>query len=452
MVKNNILLLLSGLLLFLVGCLPVLSAPSSSDFKPPNDRYLVSGVPFIPDDSSHCGPSTLAAVMTFQGRETTKEEVAVDVQRTDLRGALGPDMVIWAREKGMSATFAGSSPDEILTGLRNNKPVILLLESGFGPIHKGHFVVAVGYGPEGLVVNSGLVQQEILSWNVFLKDWRRMGNFTIFISGKASESAFETKETGTAASAPTALNNASESPSSPEVVNPARAPQALNLPTGVDLPEELAEIRPAGTAKKLPDEYLAARDEPNIITGADIPGPRPSTESPIVDLSGYPNLSENSGTESGGSSAKTSSNTPRDQNEALAAQRGGEAGDNVAETAEAADERDKKGQSKARKPKLTMVLEPLPLADDHPNETGFSQKDVGLPPLMLPVVPLPEEQPITGSRMGSDFTGPATVPGARTPSQMAQESRPKAAEQTSGKPSDKPAVNQEQEPVMEWER
>ena len=71
--------------------------------------------------------------------------------------------------------------------------------------------------------------------------------------------------------------------------------------------------------------------------------------------------------------------------------------------------------------------------------SGFSQSDVGTP-LVLPVVPLPEEPPLGGERMGSDFQGPATVPGASTPNQAAADSGPGAQAE------DEPV------PVMDWER
>jgi hypothetical protein len=168
-------------MLFFSGCLNF--GPQPQSFTSPLDSRLIAGVPFYPDDSSHCGPSTLAAVLSYYGRPTTMQEVAVDVQRQDLRGSLGPDLVLWAREHGANATFDSLKPEQLIQQINKQKPVIVLLDSGLGVVQRGHFVVVVGYGPDGVVANSGLIQQQLISWSSFLTDWFRMGNFAILISG-----------------------------------------------------------------------------------------------------------------------------------------------------------------------------------------------------------------------------------------------------------------------------
>ncbi|MDR2368329.1 MAG: hypothetical protein LBF58_09520 [Deltaproteobacteria bacterium] len=380
--------------LALAGCLGVFSGPSGAagGFSPPAERLLIPGVPFIPDDSSHCGPSTLAAVLTFMGRETTMGEVAVDVQRDDLRGALGPDMVIWARGNGMAATFAGLKPQELIGAIKSRKPPIVLLGGGLGPLRKGHFAVAVGYGPEGLVVNSGLIQQQVIPWKDFLGQWRKMGNFTIIVSGRAADAPGDQGAEGEV-----------------EVLSPTKVSQTLNLPEGLDVPESLSESpRPAAYAPPAPKA-------PAFLTGAELPAPKKPAEAPIIDFTGHPSLE-----------------IPGDPGAEPAAPEAGEPG-----------------------PKASsgpgLVMEPLPKPDGVASGgEGFSETDVGLP-LMLPVVPLPEEQPITGELIGSDFKGPATVPGAMTPRQAAKRAAPpeKAAPAEKGEAAPEKA---EAAPVMDWER
>jgi hypothetical protein len=400
--KHIPLILMAWLVMTLTGCLPFVTGPSISGFQAPSERIMISGVPFIPDDSSHCGPSTLAAVMTFRGRETTKEEVAVEVQREDLRGSLGPDLVIWAREKGMAASFTGSSPDKLIAAIKSGQPVILLIDSGLGLVHKGHFLVAVGYGPEGLVVNTGQVQQQILPWRELLTDWRKMGNFAIFVTGLAPATG--------SAQGPGASAGEPVEPQVPrEVLLPARVPQAMNLPVGLDLPEDLSTVSPY---ESIPT--TAKQGTPTFLTGTDLPDPKTRQEKPIIDISGHPDA-------------------------------------DIADPAEDAEDTDsdqltvKKGAA----PGEAVVMEPLPTPEGG-SEAGIRQKDLG-PPLILPVVPLPEEQPITGSRMGSDFKGPATVPGARTPGQ-ATGSETGTAKKEAGTKAGEQGDKVEQDPVMSWER
>ncbi|MDR3204217.1 MAG: C39 family peptidase [Deltaproteobacteria bacterium] len=166
----------------LAGCVSLLGAqPQAKSFATPLDSRLIPEVPFIPDDSNNCGPSALASVLTFHGRPTTKEEVAEEVQRRSLKGSLGPDLTIWARKHGFTAGFKSSKPEELIELIVNQKPVILLLDVGIGAIRKGHFVTALGYGPHGLVVNSGLIQQQIMPWSKFLTQWYKSGNFALII-------------------------------------------------------------------------------------------------------------------------------------------------------------------------------------------------------------------------------------------------------------------------------
>ncbi|MDR1110976.1 MAG: C39 family peptidase [Deltaproteobacteria bacterium] len=380
--------------ILLAGCAPFLSGQAGG-FEVPSDRFLIAGVPFIPDDSSHCGPSSLAAVMSFHGRPTTKEEVAADVQRADLRGSLGPDLVIWARSRGMRASFSSSGPAELVAWLREGKPVILLLETGLGPIHKGHFVVAVGFGPEGLVVNTGEVQQRIAPWPDLIGDWRRMGHFAILVEGRDAQGAAATGDgTGEPAPGSPALD-----PGPVEVVSPARISQALNLPVGLDLPEGLADARPpAGAALASP---AADAQGPRYLTGADIPGARTEAPAPVIDISNHPALAAEG----------TSEEVEKEEAPAQAASSLGD-----------------------------LLMAPLPAAEPGRQEgVGFSQEDLGTP-AYLPVVPLPEEMPPSGSPMGPAFQGPATVPGASVPGRAA------------GPAQEAPEAQAEREPVMDWER
>jgi hypothetical protein len=423
-------------LVWLVGCLPILSARPRvpSGFTAPTERFLIGGVPFIPDDSSHCGPSSLASVMTFQGRETSKGDVAVDVQRTDLRGALGPDMVIWARDKGMDASFAAAKPQELIESIKNRKPAIVLLGGGLGPIRKGHFAVALGYAPEGLVVNSGMVQQEILPWADFFAQWRKMGNFTIFVNGLAPggpppEGQGPPPAPG-AEKSPEPSKGPSKGPvpvvpEGVEVVSPTRVSQILDLPEGIDVPEEIDEARPT------PTYVIPGPRVPDFLTGAALPASE-TRQAPIVDL-----------TDKAPPPEEKDIQTDSDKAAARAAQE--------AERGESATDGTGKGN-----PVLKVTLEPLPLPDGGSGK-GFSETDVGLP-LMLPVVPLPEDQPVTGTLIGSDFKGPATVPGAKTPNgppppQGAVEAQgPLEAQNAACQPPCEPAQPAESAPVMEWER
>ncbi|MDR0550091.1 MAG: C39 family peptidase [Deltaproteobacteria bacterium] len=165
-------------LAILTGCL--YRGPKARPFDSPVDRRLIEGVPFYPDDSYLCGPASLAAVLTFQGRPTTVAEASTPLIRVNLRGSLAPDLAIWARDLGYKARFWAAKPEEIVLLIQKNKPVILQIDSGLA-LKTGHFVVALGYGPEGLVVNSATVQQLIIPWAEFLTRWLKFQNLALLV-------------------------------------------------------------------------------------------------------------------------------------------------------------------------------------------------------------------------------------------------------------------------------
>ncbi|MDR1039381.1 MAG: C39 family peptidase [Deltaproteobacteria bacterium] len=156
-------------------------------FELPQGSRLVLGLPFYPDESSLCGPASLAAVMNYMGYPVSLEEVARGVQRWDLRGSLGPDLVLWARSQGAEARFFSAKPEDLVDLVNRQIPAVVLVDEGFGPVVKGHFMVVAGYSFEGVVVNSGPVQQELQDWSKFLTKWYKMGNFAIVVEPRAAD-------------------------------------------------------------------------------------------------------------------------------------------------------------------------------------------------------------------------------------------------------------------------
>jgi hypothetical protein len=143
-------------------------------------RRLIERVPFYPDDTILCGPASLAAVMTFHGRPTTVEEAAAPLIRANLRGSLAPDLALWARKMGFKARFWSAKPQEIIDLIDQGQPVIVQIDSGLA-LRTGHFLVALGYGPEGLVVNSATVRQVIVPWAEFLTRWAKFRNLALLV-------------------------------------------------------------------------------------------------------------------------------------------------------------------------------------------------------------------------------------------------------------------------------
>ncbi len=147
----------------------------------PPGRAQAEGVPFFPQEDFQCGPASLAGVLNFHGVQATPQELAAEVFRPDQRGTLGLDMALAARNRGLTARFYEGSAADLAQGLSRGLPLILLLDLGLGPVQRLHFVVATGYGPEGVTLNSGRDQGLLMAWPRFMDQWNRTGRWTLWI-------------------------------------------------------------------------------------------------------------------------------------------------------------------------------------------------------------------------------------------------------------------------------
>ena len=147
----------------------------------PQGRAQVQSVPFFAQEDFQCGPASLAGVLNFHGQKTTPQELAAEVFRPDIRGSLGLDMALAARKRGLQAKFYEGSPADLAHNLDKGLPLVLLLDLGLGPVQALHFAVATGYGPEGVTLNSGRNQGQVMAWPAFLGQWNKTGRWTLWI-------------------------------------------------------------------------------------------------------------------------------------------------------------------------------------------------------------------------------------------------------------------------------
>jgi hypothetical protein len=125
-------------------------------------------------------------------------EVAEKIQRWDIGGSIGPDLVLYARSVGAKARFYSATPEELEEYVNKQIPVIVQVDQGIGRIFKGHFMVIVGYTYDGIIANNALVQQEIIPWSKFLTEWYKTGNFAVVVDLKEySEPSFPTSDSKT---------------------------------------------------------------------------------------------------------------------------------------------------------------------------------------------------------------------------------------------------------------
>jgi ABC-type bacteriocin/lantibiotic exporter with double-glycine peptidase domain len=153
-------------------------------FLPPPGAARLDQVPFFPQLDYQCGPASLAGVLNYYGKSVTAEEVAGAIFRPNIRGTVTLDMVLYAREQGLSANWYSGSVGDLVRAMNEGVPLIVMVDFGFGRISKNHFMVVVGYGPDGIIANSGASRETLISWKDFLPTWERANCWTLRIEAR----------------------------------------------------------------------------------------------------------------------------------------------------------------------------------------------------------------------------------------------------------------------------
>jgi ABC-type bacteriocin/lantibiotic exporter with double-glycine peptidase domain len=174
-----VLILLSVSLAGCAGSLP-------TGFSPPVGAARLANVPFFPQLDYQCGPASLAGVLNYYGNKITPQEVAQAIFRENIRGTVTLDMVLYAREQGVSARWFNGSVGEIVEAVNDGSPLIVMVDYGFSVVSQNHYMVVVGYDPTGIIANSGTSRETHISWSDFLPTWEKAKHWTLRIEPKDS--------------------------------------------------------------------------------------------------------------------------------------------------------------------------------------------------------------------------------------------------------------------------
>jgi ABC-type bacteriocin/lantibiotic exporter with double-glycine peptidase domain len=163
-------------LLFICSCTPMSSIPLSSDVQ------SIENVPFYSQEAYQCGPAALAGVLNYWGVAVTPQEIAEEIFSTSARGTLNIDMVLYAQNKGLRASYYRGSIEDVKKKIQDGYPIIVLVDFGFSLYQANHFMVLIGFNDHGIVVNSGKDERRIISWKDFHEAWEKTHFWTLFIT------------------------------------------------------------------------------------------------------------------------------------------------------------------------------------------------------------------------------------------------------------------------------
>jgi ABC-type bacteriocin/lantibiotic exporter with double-glycine peptidase domain len=142
---------------------------------------LIKNVPFYPQNDFQCGPSSLAGVLNYYGKNMSPSQIAEQIFDEKIRGTLSIDMALYARDQGFVAEWYTGGVEDLRENIDNNFPLIAMIDLGFGPVQRPHFLVVVGYDSKGVIINSGGDQHKTVPWNRFRNQWSRTSLWTLRI-------------------------------------------------------------------------------------------------------------------------------------------------------------------------------------------------------------------------------------------------------------------------------
>jgi len=147
---------------------------------------VIAGVPFLPQEEDTCGPSSLAMVLRFLGRNVDTAEIVRETRTEGLKGALITDLAAAARRRGLAAEIADLDLPRLRERISAGVPVILLVDLGIWNWSRPHYLVAYGWTPEGVVAHSGRERGKVIPFPTLDAQWAKMGRLAIIVSPKGA--------------------------------------------------------------------------------------------------------------------------------------------------------------------------------------------------------------------------------------------------------------------------
>ncbi|MDD5761266.1 MAG: cysteine peptidase family C39 domain-containing protein [bacterium] len=142
---------------------------------------VIAGVPFLPQEDDTCGPSSLAMVLGFFGRNVDTSEIVRETRTEGLKGTLITDLAGAAQRRGFAAEVADLDLPRLRERISAGIPVILLVDLGIWTWSRPHYLVAYGWTPEGVVAHSGREHGKVIPFSTLDAQWAKMGRLAVIV-------------------------------------------------------------------------------------------------------------------------------------------------------------------------------------------------------------------------------------------------------------------------------
>ena len=181
-------LLAGGAFVILGGCardagVGVRTSPASGreGGAPSPGAIVIPGVPFLPQEEDSCGPSSLAMLLRFYGREAGTAEIVRETGTAGLRGPLITDLAAAARRRGLEAEVVDLDLERLRERISEGIPVILLVDLGVWVVSRPHYLLAFGVTRDGVVAHSGREEGKVIPFPVLDSQWAKMGRLAVVV-------------------------------------------------------------------------------------------------------------------------------------------------------------------------------------------------------------------------------------------------------------------------------
>lgn len=144
--------------------------------------FVISGVPFVRQDTQYCGPAALSSVMSYHGTALDQQEIAKATYSAKLKGSLISDLENFARNRGFETVLAQGSLETIKGFVDRQKPVIALVDLGSWVVSRPHYLVIIGYTAEGFLAHTGYEASQLFTYEKFTRIWEKIGATYLVVS------------------------------------------------------------------------------------------------------------------------------------------------------------------------------------------------------------------------------------------------------------------------------
>jgi tetratricopeptide (TPR) repeat protein len=172
------------LLLYLGGC--ATSPQTRLLLENPPDvprRVELTDVPFFPQQEYHCGPASLASIITYRGNPVEPDQIVRLIYVPELKGSLQAEVVAATRQFELLPVELDGSLESLLREIAAGNPVFVLQNLGLDLVPVWHYEVVVGYDLDKriMIMRSGTRPRVSRSFALFEKTWQRAGHWALAI-------------------------------------------------------------------------------------------------------------------------------------------------------------------------------------------------------------------------------------------------------------------------------